>query len=140
MSEASGVQLTGIERKNILKTAEQLCKSTHCKSLQDLGRVLLGHGPISIPVTLATPSSPTHFLSGGTPLPFSAVPNGFILCASLHTPVSQTEVVQLLTKYCEMTRDRIDRVMFRDLLHDHFDMSDDFFMDRGPLPVKYLLL
>lgn len=30
-----------------------------------------------------------------------------------------------------MTRDRIDRVKFRDLLHDHFDMSDDFFMDRG---------
>ena len=30
-----------------------------------------------------------------------------------------------------MTSDRIDRVKFRDLLHDHFDMSDDFFMDRG---------
>ena len=55
-------------------------------------------------------------------------------------PVSQEEVVQLLTKYWEMTRDRIDRVMFRDLLHDHFDMSDDFFMDRGQLPVITLLL
>ena len=55
-------------------------------------------------------------------------------------PVSQEEVVQLLTKYWEMTRDRIDRVMFRDLLHDHFDMSDDFFMDRGEVPVIHLLL
>ena len=55
-------------------------------------------------------------------------------------PVSQEEVVQLLTKYWEMTRDRIDRVMFRDLLHDHFDMSDDFFMDRGEVPVIHLVL
>ena len=39
MSATSGVQLTAIERKNILKTAEQLCKSTHCKSSKALGRV-----------------------------------------------------------------------------------------------------
>ncbi|CAI8058415.1 EF-hand calcium-binding domain-containing protein 1 [Geodia barretti] len=70
---SGGVRLTAIDRKNILKAAEQLCKSVH---------------------------------------------------------FSQSEVVQLLMKYHEMTSDRIDRVKFRDLLHDHFDMSDDFFMDR----------
>ena len=43
-------------------------------------------------------------------------------------------------KYHEMTSDRIDRVKFRDLLHDHFDMSDDFFMDRGLSLLPSLLL
>ena len=39
-----------------------------------------------------------------------------------------------------MTSDRIDRVKFRDLLHDHFDMSDDFFMDRGDIhSILYVL-
>jgi len=47
------------------------------------------------------------------------------------THFSQKEVECLLYIYRGLTQDRIDRVTFRDLLHDHFAMSDDFFMDRG---------
>lgn len=35
--------------------------------------------------------------------------------------------------YCTITghlSNRVDRIKFRDLLHDKFMMSDDFFMDR----------
>ncbi len=38
---------------------------------------------------------------------------------------------KLLYKYrCLSPEGRIDRVKFRDLLHNHFSMSDDYFMDR----------
>ena len=49
-----------------------------------------------------------------------------------HT-VTREEVEHLLYAYRGITGDpngRIDRIKFRDLLHDHFYMSDDFFMDR----------
>jgi Ca2+-binding EF-hand superfamily protein len=39
-------------------------------------------------------------------------------------------VEKLLYLYHRLTPDRLDRVRFRDLLHIHFSMSDDFFMDR----------
>ena len=45
--------------------------------------------------------------------------------------VTREETEKLLYKYRAITSDRIDRVKFRDLLHDTFGMSDDFFMDRG---------
>ena len=51
---------------------------------------------------------------------------------SPHT-VSKDEIEQLLYTYRAITGDpnrRIDRIKFRDLLQDHFHMSDDFFMDR----------
>ena len=38
---------------------------------------------------------------------------------------------KLLHKYKSLNPDgRMDRVKFRDLLHNHFSMSDDYFMDR----------
>ncbi|XP_064402491.1 calaxin-like isoform X1 [Halichondria panicea] len=46
---------------------------------------------------------------------------------------SRDEIEQLLYTYRAITGDpngRIDRIKFRDLLQDHFHMSDDFFMDR----------
>ena len=73
MDEYGQIQLNAIERKNLLKTAEQLFKSTH---------------------------------------------------------FTREETEKLLYKYRAITSDRIDRVKFRDLLHDTFGMSDDFFMDR----------
>ncbi len=51
-----------------------------------------------------------------------------------HPPaVSKEEVDKLLYTYRAIAGDpnaRIDRITFRDLLQDHFHMSDDFFMDR----------
>ena len=44
--------------------------------------------------------------------------------------VTKDEVEKLLYLYHRLTPDRLDRVRFRDLLHIHFSMSDDFFMDR----------
>ena len=94
MDEYGQIQLNAIERKNLLKTAEQLFKSTHC----EFWNVLL---------TTVTRQLP-------------------IACA-----VTREETEKLLYKYRAITSDRIDRVKFRDLLHDTFGMSDDFFMDRG---------
>lgn len=38
---------------------------------------------------------------------------------------------RLLYKYrCLSAENKVDRVKFRDILHDHFSMSDDYFMDR----------
>ena len=51
--------------------------------------------------------------------------------AHTHTyTVSKEEVEKLLFLYHALTPDRLDRIKFRDLLHIHFSMSDDFFMDR----------
>lgn len=37
----------------------------------------------------------------------------------------------ILYKYRCLSPDcKVDRVRFRDILHDHFSMSDDYFMDR----------
>lgn len=47
----------------------------------------------------------------------------------MHT-VSKDEVEKLLYSYRSITAERLDRSKFRDLLHDQFSMSDDFFMDR----------
>ena len=59
----------------------------------------------------------------------------FLFCCSfILYVVSQEEVECLLYAYRGLTKSpegRVDRVTFRDLLHDHFIMSDDFFMDRG---------
>ena len=44
--------------------------------------------------------------------------------------VTKDEVEKLLYLYHKLTPDRLDRIRFRDLLHIHFSMSDDFFMDR----------
>ena len=46
--------------------------------------------------------------------------------------VSKEEVERLLYKYrcLNRTESKVDRVKFRDILHDHFSMSDDYFMDR----------
>lgn len=55
--------------------------------------------------------------------------------------VNRQETERLLYSYRAITGDRdkeIDRVKFRDLLHDHFGMSDDFFMDRGVLSFPHL--
>ncbi len=62
-----------------------------------------------------------------------------VLCTYITPPlphthtVSRDEIEQLLYTYRAITGDpngRIDRIKFRDLLQDHFHMSDDFFMDR----------
>ncbi len=39
----------------------------------------------------------------------------------------------LLTMYKTITKnqDRMDRLKFRDVLHNSFDMTDDILMDRG---------
>ena len=60
-----------------------------------------------------------HFLSLSLPPPLS-----------LSHAVTKEEVEKLLYLYHGLTPDRLDRVKFRDLLHIHFSMSDDFFMDR----------
>lgn len=73
MTTIPDVQLNAIERKNLVKLAEQLYRSSH---------------------------------------------------------FSKVEVEKLLQKYYGITTEKIDRVKFRDLLHDHFSMTDDFFMDR----------
>lgn len=45
--------------------------------------------------------------------------------------VTKDEVECLLYKYrCLSPDGKVDRVKFRDILHDHFSMSDDYFMDR----------
>ena len=45
--------------------------------------------------------------------------------------VSKSEVVMLLNKYRSLADPgKMDRTMFRDILHTSFNMSDDFFMDR----------
>ena len=52
--------------------------------------------------------------------------NTILLCA-----VCKEEVECLLYKYRCLSPDcKVDRVKFRDILHDHFSMSDDYFMDR----------
>lgn len=36
----------------------------------------------------------------------------------------------LYKHHCLSPDGRVDRVKFRDILHDYFSMSDDYFMDR----------
>lgn len=54
------------------------------------------------------------------------------LCHFSPPLVSKEEVERLLYKYRCLNRieSKVDRVKFRDILHDHFSMSDDYFMDR----------
>ena len=94
MATIPEVSLNAIERKNLLKLADQLYSSTHCKLV------------CQIP-----------------PLSLSLVHNFQLL-------VTKEQVEKLLYLYHGLTPDRLDRVRFRDLLHIHFSMSDDFFMDR----------
>ena len=67
------------------------------------------------------------------PPPTCCLYNVTYSCSPLsHThTVTKEETERLLCKYRGITGDRVDRTKFRDLLHDHFAMSDDFFMDRG---------
>jgi len=47
------------------------------------------------------------------------------------TLVSKDEVVMLMNKYrSQACPGKMDRTMFREILHIYFHMSDDFFMDR----------
>lgn len=45
------------------------------------------------------------------------------------------EIEALLNIYKTITKnqDRMDRLKFRDVLHNSFDMTDDILMDRGML-------
>ncbi|XP_003383675.1 PREDICTED: EF-hand calcium-binding domain-containing protein 1-like [Amphimedon queenslandica] len=43
---------------------------------------------------------------------------------------TQDETLLLLYRYHGLTSDKIDRVLFCDLLHDWFGMTDDYFMDK----------
>ena len=47
--------------------------------------------------------------------------------------VSKVEIEALLNIYKTITKnqDRMDRLKFRDVLHNSFDMTDDMLMDRG---------
>lgn len=45
--------------------------------------------------------------------------------------VSKFEIGCLVTLFCELTKHKMDRLMFRDVLHNQFDMTDDLIMDRG---------
>ena len=112
MATIPEVHLNAIERKNLLKLAEQLYKSTHCKLLGVKGSLVLLY-------------ICTFFLLYGTHThthTHTCIPDQYI--------VAKEEVEKLLYLYHGLTPDRLDRVKFRDLLHIHFSMSDDFFMDR----------
>ena len=47
--------------------------------------------------------------------------------------VNKSEIDALLNIYKTITKnlDRMDRLKFRDVLHNSFDMTDDILMDRG---------
>jgi len=47
--------------------------------------------------------------------------------------VNKTEIEALITIYKGITKnqDRMDRLKFRDVLHNSFAMTDDMIMDRG---------
>ena len=47
--------------------------------------------------------------------------------------VNKHEIEALLTMFRELTKHtgKLDRTMFRDILHKQFKMTDDIIMDRG---------
>ena len=45
--------------------------------------------------------------------------------------VSKFEIECLLKKFRELTKTKLERTKFRDILHKDFDMTDDIIMDRG---------
>lgn len=47
--------------------------------------------------------------------------------------VNRNEIELLLNFYKKLTKnlDKMDRLKFRDVLHNSFDMTDDILMDRG---------
>lgn len=56
--------------------------------------------------------------------------------------VSKVEIEALINIYKGITKniDRMDRLKFRDVLHNSFDMTDDILMDRGIINSFYTLL
>lgn len=126
MATIPAVSLNAIERKNLLKKAEQLYKTTHCKTHETT------HTYLSVIVAYTFYYS--NFSDNRSLLFITSLLLLLFCCLLILYLVSQKEVECLLYAYRGLTKSpegRVDRVTFRDLLHDHFIMSDDFFMDRG---------
>ena len=56
--------------------------------------------------------------------------------------VNKTEIEALITIYKGITKnqDRMDRLKFRDVLHNSFAMTDDMIMDRGIFLFDHLII
>ncbi len=131
-------EVNAVERKHLFTIAEQIdkkqcskCEHTHTHTHTD---PLYAPSPHTLYVvyvrTLPPPHTHTHTHTHDIVI---------VLCTYITPPlphthtVSRDEIEQLLYTYRAITGDpngRIDRIKFRDLLQDHFHMSDDFFMDR----------
>jgi hypothetical protein len=57
----------------------------------------------------------------------------YLLILHQNKIVSKVEIEALINIYKGITKniDRMDRLKFRDVLHNSFDMTDDILMDRG---------